>query len=248
MVPQTILTEIIDKFREDNVVGKIEVHDWSIDHSWTRIYIDFPELAEDFAAMYKLPEKIIPGLLLQTSDVGLCSVTVRSTYRIGRSYVVAEEVMQKHTLSADADEIKEKVEKEIFATIRKLPETLMDLLGKYVYGDETTDLTKAAEARKNAKAVEALYKAVVKNVLQPVLGAKCSKALLEALIMEINPDVLYTMYDVAILFMGIADRLEGLSKAALEKLRKACATIPYVLEKLNKKEEDNEEELILLPE
>lgn len=247
LVPQTILLEILDRFRTEGMVGKIEVHDWSIDHAWTRIYLDFPDMANDFATMYKLPEKVIPGLLLQTSDLGLCSVTVRSTYRIGRSYVTADEVTQKHTLGANAEEIKKRVDDEIFSAIRKLPEALMELLGRYTYGSATTNLNNHLHANENRLATEQVIRYVMKRVIQPILSAKHATPLLESLILELNPEAHYTLYDIAILFMGLADRLSGVPKTTTERLRKACGTVPFLLLEYPKTPVLEEKEIFLLP-
>lgn len=154
-------------------------------------------------------------------------------------------------LNAQVEEIKDRVDKEIFTGIRKLPECLMRLLGKYAYGDETLDFSNKALADKNAKATAELYRRITRDVLQPVLAKKHCAPLLEAMVLEINPEAHYTLYDVAMTFMGLADRLTGVSKITRDKLRKACADVPFVLESYvctSSKHLTDIEDITLLPE
>ena len=64
---------------------------------------------------------------------------------------------------------------------------------------------------------------------------------------EFNGEIRYTLYDLAVDIMMMPDRIEGLERDGLIKLRKACARAPFEVEKCISKTSSNDEELVLLP-
>lgn len=242
-VAQITLARVIDKVDEEKILGEPKVRQFEINHEFTDIYLDFPEAAEDFKATYKLKDEIVPGLFLCTSDTGSSSVIVRGTYRIGRSYITLSEVARKHTGSNKAEEIIEDVDEQIFTEFRKLPEALSFLLGKEVIDYASTDLSSPSGAEKNFCAVAELIKKLSKKLYNTkILAAKTRKELESELTDEINSSIHYTLYDLALLFMGIPERLEGLSRPVLDEIKKASAKAPYVLQEISKKARTDEEE------
>ena len=247
MVPQTIITKTAEKLKSESVLGDMEVRDWSIDHIFTDLHVEFPDAAKDFQAMYKLPEAITPGVFLCTSDVGKSSVIARGVYRLKGSYVITDEVMIKHTGDITPESVTEKIDEEIFTNIRKLPEALSELIGRDIIDYSKVDLSSETGAAKNHEAVLDTLESTLKKVLKSVLPVKRQVALLECLVDEIDSSRPYTLYDIATTFMSIPDRVEGIDEVTLTDVRKACAKTPFILidKKSIKKEE--EAEIVLLP-
>ncbi len=246
LVPQTILSEAADLIADEAVLGKMEVEAWSVDQRFTDLYLDFPEAAEDFAAMYKIDDTIHPGVFLCTSDVGASSVIVRGVYRKGRSYVITDEVAIKHVGAITPKDILERVNEDVFANIRKLPEALSELIGRSVLDYTKLNLSTEAGASANFSAVSGVIEKTFKKALKNVLPAKRQKALIECMVDEINSSLPYTLYDIAVDFISVPERIEGLDPVTLNEVRKACAKVPFILGD-KKTAEKKEEEIVLLP-
>nr|WP_297765627.1 hypothetical protein [uncultured Butyrivibrio sp.] len=248
LIPQTILTKAIDKITDEGTVGKANVTCWDIDHLYSTALVSLPEIGEEIADEYKIPAEIVPGLYISTSDVGLSSIIIRGIYRRGNSYCVTDEVMMKHAGMITPEDILEKADETIFKNIRKLPEVLAELMGREVIDYSKTDLTSTAGAEKNYKAVaDVLKKEVQKVCAEAKVSGKKRDQLLEAMCSEINTDIHYTLYDIAVDFIGIPDRIAGLDKDTITRLRKACGQTPFRLSKVkNISAVTEEEEVVLL--
>ena len=253
-IEQSALAEILNKFDDEKLLGKTELRNYRIGHDFTDIYIDFPEAAKDIKDTYHLSDDIVPGMFLCTSDTGMSSVICRGTYRIGNSYFTMNEVAKKHTASNTVEEFVKACDKEIFPDYRKLPEALASLMGEELINYAKTDLSTKEGKEENKARYIAVIKALSGKLFPPaIIPAKVKSALIEAVAAEMNPEVHYSLYDVAVTFMGLTDRTEGLLRAQLEVMRKASAKAPYVLQDKKflssvKTEKEEEEDIILLPE
>lgn len=246
-VPQSILYNLADLVTKDGTLGDMSVNYWTLNQRFTDLYIDFPTAADDFKKLYKLPDKIIPGLLLCTSDTGDSSVIVRGVYRVGRHYVITDEVAMKHTKEVSARKILDRADEVIFSSFRRLPETLANLIGKEVADYSSIDLSSESGAAKNLSAVAKCMESLSKKLLKSILPKKHLDTILQCMQDEIDSSRPYTLYDIAITFMGIADRLSGLDNVTLTEIRKACARAPFILDKEIKVYSAEEEEIALLP-
>lgn len=253
-IEQSTLIAILDKIDEESLLGKTDLQYYRMSHAFTDIYVDLPDAAKDIKDVYHLKDDIIPGLFLCTSDTGASAVVCRGTYRIGKNYVVMNEVAKKHTASNTVESFIESCDKEIFSEFRKLPETLAELMGKEILDYSKIDLTTEGGQEENKGKYAALVESLAKKLMPiQVVPGKVRTAICKAACDEMNPELRYSLYDVAILFMGLTDRTEGLLRAQIENMRKACAKAPYVLMddkfvKSAKTEEKKAEEIVLLPE
>lgn len=243
-IPMSILYHAIDKVADEDIMGKMEVNHWEISHNFTDIYVEFPEAAQDFMDTYKLSEKIIPGLFLCTSDTGASSVIVRGTYRYKNRCVITDEVARKHSGTITAEELLDMINNQVFTKFRLLPEKLADLIGQTVVDYSKVDLSSTAGQEANRTSVAALIKTLVNSDLKELKGQKRRAELIECMVSEINPTIPYTMYDIAMMFMWLPDRLNGLDKATMANVAKACAKVPFEIEnrakKLSSKPEEDE--------
>ena len=254
-VAQTILEKTVDLIASTGEMGKPEIREWNVDHRFTDLYIEFPKCASEFQELYELPDAIIPGLFLCTSDVGASSVIVRGVYSSPkrRGYVITDEVAIKHTSEVSPSSILEKVDSGVFQNMRKLPEALAELIGKSVIDYSKADLTTEEGRESNFQAVldvvEKTLDKLTKKLRKTVLPKKRQDQLLTCLRDEINSSIPYTLYDIAITFLEMSDRISGLDDVSLNELRKVFANAPYVLKdsKLIRFAAEEEAGIYLLP-
>lgn len=231
---QTILYKIIDMLQGNNL-GKVEVIKWSIDHSFTDIYVQFPEKGDQIAKMYGLPDKIIPGLYLSTSDIGSSSIICRGTWNINGASTTINELAFKHIGNLDAKDILSEVAKNIFSEYTQLPTVLCGLLQKNIT-DTSWDLTTDAGQKANQDAVKDAFKTVFKECgIVEAIGKKNEKVLFESVLDEYDYSSHFTAYEIVREMMELPNRVSGLSRNEVHKLAKACSKAPYVNFKKSKK-------------
>lgn len=247
-VPLTILTDIINKIVtgdtemspatgpisiERGRMGRIDCKWWSLSHRFAEIYIEFPDVAADIQATYGLPNEIVPGLYLATSDTADSSLFIRSTYRGDNgknlSYVVSDEVQVIHKGSINLKKVMEAVDSRIFGKFLAFPEQLATLIMKEAT-PAALDLTTKNGQKRNHEIVMDRIKSVFKAVgMVGAISKKNEKVLIEQISCEINPEIAYTEYDIAMLIMDLPERLEGLDRKRETLFKKACAdTVPVM--------------------
>lgn len=225
-IPQTILLDIITLIDKDKKLGISSPVCWGISHSITSYMETFPEAAEDFERTYGIKDKT-PGIIIETSDIGYCSVTVKSVLKTKGSYVVMDEIKFQHTPKTTPERIITAIDKDIFDKIRNLPECLMTLMGISLNYDEAVKITKKA----------------IDGIPRKCLSKERTKELKACIIEEYSPEISYTLYDVADKFIELPGRIHGLDNTTITELRKICGKIPYQLEKLAK---EKEEEIVVI--
>lgn len=233
-IPQTILTRMAEKLLADSSLGKADVKAWNVNHSRTWIYLEFPEAADDITDAYSLPDRFIPGLYLATSDIGDNSIVARGTIRQDKSstYSITEEVKRKHSGEVDENDLLDKVDQQIFRNVRVLPEALAKLITVSVMDYAGKDMTDEAVQEENSDKVVSIMQKVLKT-MNGIFSKKVRAGITEALAEEVNPQRRYSYYDIAVLFMNLGDRLEGISKdtSAFREFQRRCANVPFVLAK-----------------
>lgn len=235
IMPQTILGDVVNFIEDEAILGKIEVKSWEIDHRFTHIYVEFPEGAEDFKDIYKIPDSIVPGISIMTSDTGCSSLSVRGTYRIKNTVITFCEYLKKHTSEISAEDILKTVDERVFTDVRKLPETLVCLMDS-ILDYSKVDIKTEAGGIQNLEKFKDLAEETLRKCVSDI-GKKRIAKILEQLMEEIAEDMPYSFYDLAIILMDLQTRVTGLDRETESNFRKGLAKIPYVLEKLMKKED-----------
>ncbi len=251
-IPQSVITDAADIIMVEEKVGKAEVCRYEIDHDFTTITLSLPELSEAVKDDYSLPHAITPGIYLATSDTGSSSITARSVYYSGRGMVILDEVMIKHVGKITGEMIVEKVNESLLANIRLLPETLSELIGMPIMDYSKVDLSTERGARKNMEKMSSILSKSMSKYLKGAMAKKTQKEILTCLMDELNSNVQYTLYDIAILFLELSARIEGVNAQTLYDIQKACAVVPFKLKKdmtsiTSSKTEEDDEEAYLIP-
>ncbi len=222
-VKQTVVSSIADAVMNDPTMGNAEVKYWDVNHEITSIELAYPKMHDEYDSKYGITD-ITPGVSVRTSDVGKSAITVFGTQRIRNSYVITEEISAKHTKkNEDPTKIVETVEEKIFYNHRKLPEMLALLIGK-----EAVDYS-SMSASESYEALCDLVEDATTKLLKAVLSKRQLQSLLDALKVELDTGIHYTLYDIALCLMTLAERLKGLDDSTILYVRKALSKTPDVL-------------------
>lgn len=124
-IPQKLLKTVIENLMdvEDSSLGKAECKNWSVSHFLSEINIEFPDKAKDLAVLYGLPDNIVPGIYLATSDTGNCAITARETWSIRGARSCGQTYKRVHKGSIDAQGIIEDIQNTIFSRYTQVPGT-----------------------------------------------------------------------------------------------------------------------------
>ena len=238
-VPLMVVPETAERICDDDILGEPTVKYWFVNHEIVEACIVFPEIAEETAEAYeKLPDQVLPGILLRSSDTGKSCVDVKAVAFIGKSqhYITLETKKRKHTGEVDVDSFVEEANEAILENVRILPELLAKMTENVIY-------EAGAGKTRMAKVRNAISKAFRHCGLTKIIGKKREKELKTALFTELNLERDYTEYDVAAMIMKIGDRISNVTHFMRDQLGEACAKAPYAF-----KNNDDDEELYLLPE
>lgn len=236
-VPQAdLLIPVLDRIAKDAVLGTMDVVSWSVDHALSQIYLEFPDAAKEIAESYKLPHEAMPGLMLQTSDIGRSSFIAQATMRINNHLVRLETVSVSHNNKKGVDvdeyinEFVDKVDTELFANIKKIPEQLCELMTMSI---SPAVIATDDDRENNYIAVTDILKESINKTFKKFSGSK-KKVIFESLSEEIISCMSYTAYDIAEMIMAVPDRVHVDAVTAVTVNREA-AKAPEVVKSVTKK-------------
>ncbi len=201
-VPQTILCDIYRRIAEN--LGETHCLHWEVNHEISHCYVGFPQIASDFAAVYDLPAKVVPGLYFSTSDSGDGSLTIRSIWNINGRNIGGEAIKRNHRGEIDVERFVDDAWKTIFSKYNAVPERLTELL--------------AIDVPDPAWTIRSIFKQI-ELARASNLGRHATKDLYEALVAELDKKANYTAYDIAMSLLSIPERCAGgLHHSVIEKM------------------------------
>lgn len=227
--PLSVLGEIAEDLINTETLGNPVINSWLVNHDIAQINIEFPEAAEDFKETYKLEEASIPGVLLQSSGIGSCSLSAFSTFRHGKAQypVILESIKRRHTADVETEDLRNEIAETVLNRVTKMPERLADLMAVPIGVPPVSD----RDAQKNRKEVFKVYKYVIrKTSIQKIVGKEKLLKLLAIIQEMINPYKHYTAYDIAETFLHLTDNemFADYSPAHRMQLQQACGSVPFV--------------------
>lgn len=231
IISQETMLNIIDMIKKvsSTELGTATCSYWEISHSITKIYIDFAEHGKELAKEYGLPIDIIPGIMLETSDIGDCSFRLKGYYKIDEHLTyMKNEYSQIHTGAVDEVRIVNEAVENIFPEYRTYPEKLANLM--------SIDLVdKSIPVPKKIKKLSSLYRDISRKIgLVAAIGKKREKLLIDQMIESINPDLDYTAYDIAMNFLTLSSSINTKDKRVLESIAKVSKhVLDYYFEEYN---------------
>ena len=242
-IKQSVLMDIIERFDPAKKLGKIVCNRWEITQTRTRIELEFPEKAKELQATYKLKDTLVPGLILEKSDVGECSVTIKGTWRLGNHPMVEREIKKKHIGNIDIEQIVKQAKEEIFDKYTILPERLCELMLIDVSDPKARVYGSRKFAEINRDIIGKTLKYVFGQIdLVKAISKKNEKKLYEAMCLEFDPSITYTAYDICMAIMNVVDRMPKVNDVYREKFEKAVGKAPYAEYKLK-----SSSSIILMP-
>ena len=203
-VPQTMILDIVDQI--EHGLGKPVCKYWEVTNARTEVYLEFPEKAADFAKTYGLPEKIVPGLKLITSDVGESSVCAIGTWRRENVPLGYEVYTRKHVGKIEPDKVLEQISQRIFAKYDRIPKRLCELMKIEV--DSPIDC------------VDSIFEQIK---VKDEIGVRRMPQLQSIMRDQFNYIVRYTAFDVAMALMALPDMVQGLPKGVQKKFTDCIA-------------------------
>ncbi len=237
-----LIPDSIAAFEEGGAMGEGELRYWRNSQTFTEAQVEFPEAGTEMQDTYNLDFPMVPGIRISTSDTGDAAVRIQSTYRVGsgRTSVVCKEVKRNHMGSVEVSDILDAATKELFPEIGRIPARLADLMSKQI-GEP--DLTTEKGQDENQKNVQKAVRTGIRRLhIGKAIGQKRAKEISEQLCCEIDGSLVYTEYDIAMMFLGLGDRLANLPDNARKMLEKACGEAPFI------SYQKDGESVVLLPE
>lgn len=215
------MIEIIkDSAKKD--LGDAVCNFWRVSHSITQVFMEFPDASKEISKTYELPENIIPGIMIETSDIGDCALRVKGYYRIEDAntiFYMEEEFSQIHSGEIDMPDMLSKVRNEIFPKYLEYPKHFADLMMIDLTTDEMSDRVKT-------KTMTSIYRSVSKKCgIVKAIGKKREKALVDSMIECLNPAINYTAYDVVMDFFVTFGQNESNNRSLSEAFAKITPEI-----------------------
>lgn len=215
------MIEIIkDSAKKD--LGDAVCNFWRVSHSITQVFMEFPDASKEISKTYELPENIIPGIMIETSDIGDCALRVKGYYRIEDAntiFYMEEEFSQIHSGEIDMHDMLSKVRNEIFPKYLEYPKHFADLMMIDLTTDEMSDRVKT-------KTMTSIYRSVSKKCgIVKAIGKKREKALVDSMIECLNPAINYTAYDVVMDFFVTFGQNESNNRSLSEAFAKITPEI-----------------------
>ncbi|MBQ8135194.1 MAG: hypothetical protein IJ192_12445 [Clostridia bacterium] len=201
-VPQESLMNIIEsalsELNEDNPDIKFKITQFE-----TGIKISFPSIRDDISKMYHLPETMTPGLYITTSDTSDSAVSVQEVWTLKGIDTLGCRVGRKHLGVVDINDLIRQMKRKIFKNYTYVPEKLCEML---LIDIDYVD-------------VEYIIK---KLGIHKIIGNKRTQELISQLSMEFAGRTSLTAYNVAVSFLSLADRIDGLKDAQKMMIGEAC--------------------------
>lgn len=122
-IPQTILLTEIERISAD-MQEKPVCSRWEVNHYISSVYLEFPKKAQMLSEEYRLPDLLVPGLKLYTSDVGDASLSARPTWRIGGSLAIGKAVTVSHMAKKDVSDFFPQIQENVLGSYKRFVQHL----------------------------------------------------------------------------------------------------------------------------
>lgn len=222
-IEQDLIKKIIDKILDDNAegLGKPECKHWEVDHTISRVYLEFPDAEKELQETYKLPDSMIPGLMIETSDIGMSAFRLKGYFRTKNSlFFCAEDFTKKHTgEDAEEDILLKAVNERIFPKFTIYPEKLFNLLGIEVIEVDIPEVDRV-------ETLNEVFEDVFKYTgLDTLLGKRRMKAIKAVFDEEFNKNEAVSGYDIAQFVLGLDQIADFKSKNLKRNVQEMTARV-----------------------
>lgn len=203
-IPQKVILDIV-QFISDEGMKNIQCNKWYLNHDYTRVRIQFPDIAPDFTQFNHGKDcTMIPGLEIMTSDVGQNSLMIHGVWTVNGAVSTHDSVIKRHYGESGEDtvpKIMEQVKRKIFAEFLQFPKKIIAMADIDITSSENS------LALNERRLFNALKKASEACELKKVLGKKRERELINAMMETFDCGGLVTGYDIAIAFLEIPNKI-----------------------------------------
>lgn len=205
---QRIILEMLDAITKELGVPKCQK--WYIDHFITQLWVTFPDKADDVSKTYGLPDTLVPGVLMETSNTGDCSLRVIAFWERKRGVHARLGIYEReHRGRADSATVVADMSHKLMPNYTELPYRLCELL--------TIDI------KDPTAAIEAVFH--MANISKE-LGRKRSQNLLDAMTDLVSTRTSMTGYELAMMFMDLPSY--DMDETVLVKAEQIAGKVPFL--------------------
>lgn len=179
---QAIILKVFDRIKKSRPLGATVMKKWHIDQQMMAVSIEFPDKADALAKKYNLKTRLIPGMIIVTSDCGISSFAVRGTMRIESSnpdeekkaktdktdnnYIIIAETGKKHQGEPpDEQDIYQSLKKDIFPEFEKYVKKYAAVKDTVLSVEETKQNDETDEEKANTPTYKLLRDAGIVSCL-----------------------------------------------------------------------------------
>lgn len=219
-----------------NAPGKVKRYE--ITHDFTSIMVEYPDAAKEVAETYGL-EDMIPCIRISTSDTGKASFVFEALWKYGKSYSVCDSFSCPHRgENANRETLLPKISQKLFPNYSKLPERLLELMNY--------EIVPACKFDTGRESMIAFLKKMHKEIkFTKVLTKRTEIRIRELIADSFDYDTAISAFDIAMCYLGLPERIGGLSKSDITLLEKLCGNVPFAKSMTSGNKEKEEKDIYL---
>lgn len=234
-MPLATLETIIDELKTKGGLSDFEFISYKVNHRIVEARYAFPEYGEELSKKYDLPDIMVPGIVVMSSDTGECSARVKAYWETPTgSIVYGDEYSRMHKGGVDVEEILNGVRENVFDKYKEFPRRLQELSYIHVTPSDF-DLKKPREMDKNGKMICNVFTLAINELGVPkIIGQSRMNELKSQLGFIVDQSQHYSAYAVAMDIMSLPDELacwletSELGETGYKMLQKAVSKAPYL--------------------
>ena len=211
----TYLMKIIGMIKK---LDEVRCLDWMWTQRHTFVTMELPN--KDIARFYtengvqkNITSDMQPVIAISTGDCGDNALNVKAGFRKrgSRGMIIIGDFNKKHMGEINEDQMLKDIDEKMLSEYYKLPDRLLELYSIEISGNGSSFTNPVEDVYRNCLDLLGAKK---------LIGIKRTSKLLDNLKIQVNYAEKYNAYDVAMEFMTLTDRLEGLDKYYIEELQK----------------------------
>lgn len=219
-----------------NASGKVKKYE--ITHDFTSIMVEYPDAAKEVAETYGL-EDMTPCIRISTSDTGKASFVFEALWKHGKSYSVCDSFSCPHRgENANRETLLPKISQKLFPNYLKLPERLLELMNY--------EIVPACKFDTGRESMIAFLKKMHKEIKFTKILTKRTEIRIRELIADsFDYDTAISAFDIAMCYLGLPERIGGLSKSDITMLERLCGNVPFAKSMTSGNKEEEEKDIYL---
>lgn len=234
-MPLATLETIINELKTKGGLSDFEFVSYNANHRIVEAKYAFPEYGEELSKKYDLPDVMIPGIVVMSSDTGECSARIKAYWKTPTgSIVYGDEYSKMHKGLVEVEAVLNGVRENVFDKYKEFPRRLQEL--SYIPvtpGD--FDLKTPRGMDKNGQMICNVFTLAINELGVPrIIGQSRMNEMKSQLGFIVDRSQRYSAYAVAMDIMSLPDELacwletSELGETGYKMLQKAVSKAPYL--------------------